>query len=287
MTPARPPAEKRAAAADRPDPTLKAKWARLHRGDREPFPETSAIAFLAEGHAPLGTWIADHGGAERLARQLQAAWSAFHAGEFPEAIALGSKLGALGAPVASKSAAVYSLYPGSHERDIPRLLERAATRGEAAVRALPDYANVHYTLALVLGRYSQRISILRALTEGLAGRVHAHLNRTLELEPQHAEAHIALGLYHAEIVAQLGALAARLTYGVSSEAAIDHFERAVELTPDSPIALMEYAHALLRLDARAHRERARELYRRAAACHGIDTMERLDRDRARRELGSL
>lgn len=287
MTRARTQTQKRGAVPGSPDPTLKARWLRLHRGDCEPFPDASAIAGLVEAHTSLDGWIGRHGGAESLARRLQAAWSAFHAGEFAQAIALGSKLGELGAPVANKSAAVYSLYPGSHERDMSSLLEQAAARGEAAARALPNYANAHYTLALVLGRYSQRISILRALSEGLAGRVQAHLDRTLRLEPQHAEAHIALGLYHAEIVAQLGGLAARLTYGASSDAAIAHFERAVRLTPDSPIALMEYGHGLLRLDARAHRTQALDLYRRAAACEGVDAMERLDRDRARRELGNL
>src|SRR5450759_1023920 len=78
-----------------------------------------------------------------------------------------------------------------------------------------------------LGRYSQRITILRALAEGLAGRVQSHLQRALALAPRHAEAHVALGLYHAEIVNKLGSLAASLTYGASRDKAIEHFQHAI------------------------------------------------------------
>jgi tetratricopeptide (TPR) repeat protein len=222
-----------------------------------------------------------------VAQRLQQAWLAFHDGQFREAIDAGRALGTLGAAVAGKAAAVHSLSQASDDSRVIKLLEEAAARGESAVAELPGYANAHYTLALVLGRYSQRISIVHALAEGLASRVRTHLDRTLEVEPRHAEAHIALGLYHAEIVAQLGSLAARFTYGATAEAALGHFREALALTPHSPIALMEYAHGLLRLDAGKHRTQARTLLQRAARCSPLDAMERLDRDRAHEELARL
>jgi tetratricopeptide (TPR) repeat protein len=163
-----------------------------------------------------------------------------------------------------------------------KILENAMKRGDEAARLLPDYANAHYNLALVIGRYSQRISILKALAEGLASRVREHLELSLKLEPRHAEAHIAMGLYHAEIIGKLGALAARLTYGASGEDAVEHFKRAIKLAPDSPIALMEYANGLLLLDSRSNQIQARKLYAKAAALKPADTMERLDVERAKR-----
>ena len=39
-----------------------------------------------------------------------------------------------------------------------------------------------------------------ALKMGIAGKVRASLDATLNLEPRHAEAHTALALYHAEII---------------------------------------------------------------------------------------
>jgi tetratricopeptide (TPR) repeat protein len=219
-----------------------------------------------------------------VARALQGAWEQFHSGEFEAAIKAGSKLGAVGATVANKAAAVHSLYAkrgSSHELAV---LDEAVKRGEQAVIALPDYANAHYMLALALGRYSQGISILKALAAGIAERVRRHLDRTLELEPQHAEAHVALGLYHAEIINKLGSLAGSLTYGASGDAALDHFRRATKLAPQSAIIHLEHANGLLLLDADRYRERARALYAEAADFEPADEMERLDIERARRGL---
>ena len=191
-------------------------------------------------------------------------------------------IAAMGAVVANKAAAVDSLYSKQREPLILQALDSGVKRGELAAKQLPDYANAHYTLALVLGRYSQRISILRALAEGLAGRVQSHLQRAVALQPRHAEAHVALGLYHAEIIGKLGALAAGLTYGASRDEAIKHFEQAIKFAPASPIVHMEYANGLRLLDAAGHRARIHTLYKQAAHCEPADAMERLDTDRAKR-----
>ncbi len=58
----------------------------------------------------------------------------------------------------------------------------------------PDFVNAFYFHAQALGRYSQEISITKALAQGIGGRVKASLDRTLKLEPNHAEAHIALAV---------------------------------------------------------------------------------------------
>jgi tetratricopeptide (TPR) repeat protein len=263
---------------------LREHWSRLHQSDREPWPDARALARLAKGHPPLAAAIEAQGGAAAMAEALQDAWRAFHAGAFAHAVQSGGKLGALGAPVANKAAAVDSLYSKRSAAQLLQALESAIARGEQALAQLPDHPNAHYTLALVIGRYSQRISILKALASGLAGRVREHLQRTLSLEPRHAEAHIAFGLYHAEIIGKLGSLAASLTYGATERAAIEHFDQALAAAPASPIVRMEYAHGLLLLDAARHRQQALELYAQAAQCIPADEMERLDVARAKRGL---
>lgn len=264
---------------------LRERWDRLHAGDREPFPDAARVARWAKLQAGFASWVEVAGGAEVVSEGVQAAWADFHAGEFARAIERGGKLGALGATAANKAAAVHSLGASGSPERVLKLLDAAVQRAEQALRVLPDYANAHYTLALALGRYSQRISILQALADGLATRVRKHLETTLQLEPRHAEAHLALGLYHAEVVAKLGGLMARLTYGASADTALEHFAKALKLAPQSPIAHMEYAHGLLLLDARGNRERARAHYELAAACEPADAMEELDVARARREMG--
>jgi tetratricopeptide (TPR) repeat protein len=270
-----------------PGKELQKHWPELHKADREAYPSQPAITRLAKPQPALARWIASHGGAAVVAGKLQDAWRAFHGGEFARAIELGTGEGALGAVVANKAVAIHTLYLEKNERQRLNLLQAAIERGERAVEQLPHCANVHYTLALVLGRYSQRISILEALASGFAGRVHAHLGRTLELEPRHAEAHVALGLYHAEIVSKLGSLAARLTYGASPEVAIEHFRHALKLAPKSPIAHVEYARGLLLLDADEHREEVEKLCAHAAACTPLDAMEHLDVERARHHCTSV
>ncbi len=278
----------RAASPSRSDPfrgdELREHWSRLHQTDREPWPDARAIGKLARGHAQLTSSIEAHGGAAAVAEALQDAWRAFHSGAFARAIAAGEKLGAVGAAVANKAAAVDSLYSKRSATQLLKELESAIARGEQAIAELPDHPNAHYTLALVLGRYSQRISILKALAAGLASRVREHLERTLSLEPRHAEAHVALGLYHAEIIGKLGSLAASLTYGATASAAKEHFRQALALAPSSPIVRMEYAHGLLLLDGTGHLREAQELYAQAAACDPADEMERLDVARAKRGL---
>jgi tetratricopeptide (TPR) repeat protein len=259
-------------------------WSRLHQTDREPWPDARAVGRLTKGHAQVASSVEAYGGPVAVAQALQEAWRAFHSGAFAGAVQAGERLGAVGASVANKSVAIDSLYSQRSGTQLLKALESAITRGEQAIAQLPHHPNAHYTLALVIGRYSQRISIVKALAAGLAGRVREHLERTLSLEPRHAEAHVAFGLYHAEIVAKLGSLAAGLTYGASARAAIDHFREALALAPSSPIVRMEYAHGLLLLDGTAHRRQAQELYAQAAACQPADEMERLDVARARRGL---
>lgn len=264
---------------------LETAWQRLHRGDREPWPDAARIAKLGRRHRCVADLITARGGTAKLAIALQDAWRAFHSGRFGEAIEHADALGPLAAAgPANKAAGVYATYLETDERRAIDVLEAAVARGRVAVRELPEVANAHYMLAFVLGRLSQRISVMKALAAGYAGEVQRCLDRTLELEPRHADAHIALGLYNAEIVAKVGALAGRLTHGASADAAIRHFERALALEPQSAVAHVEFARGLLLLDERGNGARARELQSIAAALAPADAMEKLDVERARAAL---
>lgn len=252
----------------------------MHHCDREPWPEPKFLSALAGRHPLASSELESRGGARSVASALQEAWRTFHAGDYSRAIALGVELGAFGTAVASKAAAVQSLNASQGSPSVLELLTSAAERGEKALDLLPGYVNAHYTLALVLGRYGQHISILRALAEGLAGRVESRLKRTLELDPRHAEAHVALGLYHAEIIHQIGTLAG-FAYGVSSKIALEHMRRAQELAPASPVIHVEHARGLMLLDPGRYRGEAQALHAQAALCQPTDAMEELYVERAK------
>jgi tetratricopeptide (TPR) repeat protein len=261
---------------------LEKAWARLHRGDCEPFPSPENLApFTGKGGKSVPGFKGD---LDTLSSRLQDAWRAFHRGDFREAVEAGSALGPLGASVANKAAGVYATYLEEDEKRAVRLLTEAGARGEEATRLLPGYANAWYFMAFALGRYAQRISVVKALSEGVGTRVRKALDTALEFAPQHADAHTALGLYHAEIIDKVGALAGGITYGASREKSVDHFAKAAKLFPESPIVHMEHAHGLLMLYGDKKRAEAIRLYRKAAESKPADAMERLDAEQAKAEL---
>ncbi|MCZ8132657.1 MAG: hypothetical protein O9284_15340 [Steroidobacteraceae bacterium] len=270
---------------DRPGPELVKHWARLHRGDAERLPDAKRVAALYGRAGAARDAVAIEADDADLAVGVQEAWRAFHRGDFEAAWHGGRALGPLGVSPAVKSAGVYATYLAENGAAAERLLREAVALAESAAKACPDYANAHYFHAFALGRYSQRISVLKAIAAGHAGRVRASLDRALQLEPRHADAHLALGLYHAEIVGKVGGIAAKVTYGASAAAAEKHFEKALALFPESPIARVEYANGLLAMHGDRAQDRAASLYEEAAACRPEDAMERLDVEQARAELG--
>ena len=251
---------------------LKKAWPKLHAGDCEPFPDAKRAAALSKAAGKAAPKL----DSDALADALQDAWRAFHRGDFKAAFDAGEKLGPVGASVAVKALGIHATYLVDDEAERLKRYEQAAKLAEAAVKALPDEANSHYRHAFALGRYSQGLSIAKALKLGIAGKVRVSLDAALELEPKHAEAHTALALYHAEIINKIGAMIGGLTYGAKAAEAEKHIREAVKLTPASPIAHIEHGNVLLLLDEARNEDAAAEAYERAARCKPLDAMEALD-----------
>ena len=259
---------------------LKKAWPALHAGDCEPFPDAKRAAALLKAAGKAAPKL----DADALAEALQDAWRAFHRGDFKAAFDAGEKLGAVGASVAVKAIGIHATYLVDDEAERLKRYEQAAKLAEAAVKALPDEANSHYRHAFALGRYSQGISIAKALKMGIANKVRASLDAALELEPRHAEAHTALALYHAEIINKIGAMIGGLTYGAKASEAEKHIKEALKLTPASPIAHIEHGNVLLLLDENRNEDAAAAAYEKAAKCKPLDAMEALDAAYAKEQL---
>ena len=259
---------------------LKKAWPKLHAGDCEPFPDAKRAAALSKAAGKAAPKL----DSDALADALQDAWRAFHRGDFKAAFDAGEKLGAVGASVAVKAIGIHATYLVDDEAEQLKRYEQAAKLAEAAVKALPDEANSHYRHAFALGRYSQGLSIAKALKLGIAGKVRVSLDAALELEPKHAEAHTALALYHAEIINKIGAMIGGLTYGAKASEAEKHIKEAVKLTPASPIAHIEHGNVLLLLDENRNEDAAAAAYEKAAKCKPLDAMEALDAAWAREQI---
>lgn len=122
---------------------LEKNWPRLHAGDREPFPDDA---------------------------RLQDAWRAYHRGDFEAAAQQGERLGAPGANVAAKAINIYATYLVEDRETKIVLFQRAAGLAETLQQSAPDSANAWYLHAQALGRYSQCISVVKALAQGLGER---------------------------------------------------------------------------------------------------------------------
>jgi tetratricopeptide (TPR) repeat protein len=216
-----------------------------------------------------------------------AAWGLFHAGEFQKAVEAGLKAGANGSTagitVANKAQAIYANYLEKSEKTKLALFMEVAERAEAQIGSDPKNANAYYFMAYALGRYSQGISIAKALAQGLGSKVKSALETAIKLAPKHADAHIALGAFHAEVIDKVGSLLGR-TQGASKDAGLSMYKTALKLNPTSAIAMVEYANGLVMLEGEKKMKEATQLYEDAAAVTPMDAMERLDVEMAKAEL---
>ncbi len=237
-------------------PALKKHWSRLHAGDAEPWPKDE---------------------------QTQSAWALYHAGEFHKAAEAGLKAGGAGITAANKAQAIYANYLEKSEKNKLALFMEVAERAEAQAAAEPDNANAYYLMAYALGRYAQGISVTKALAQGLGSKVKRALETAIELQPKHADAHIALGSFHAEVIDKVGSLLGR-AQGASKDTGLAMYKQALKLNPHSAIGRVEYANGLVMLEGEKKMKDAEKLYAEAAECEPMDAMERLDVEMAKAEL---
>ena len=215
------------------------------------------------------------------AGDLLAAWLLFHNGHYAEAAAAAQDLGDEGLPVLIRSVVAYTDYICEDEATCTDLLEQAYLQGEAADS---DDHNVQFTTALAMGRYSQSISITKALAKGLGGKVKNLLTAVLEAQPDHAEAHLAMAMYHAEIIDKVGATLGGLTYGAKPKIAYQHIESALGLVPNA-INLIEAGNAMLLLKGEDKgMDEATAYYTQAAAVEPLDALQSMDVDFAASQL---
>lgn len=228
---------------------VKKQWRRLHACDQEAMPNTP---------------------------ELLHAWALFHNGQFEEAHRTGLRLGAAGLTVANKAACTYASMLEARESERLALYQSVTQRADEQIQKDPDNPNAHYLLAYSLGRYSQGVSVARALAQGLGSRIKTALETAIALQPLHADAHFALGVFHAEIIDKVGALIGNMTYGARKDVSLQMFQQGFTLQPRSPAGLVEYALALLILEGDARRAEAAALYAQAAGLRPLDAREYLD-----------
>jgi tetratricopeptide (TPR) repeat protein len=233
------------------------QWKKLHAGDLEPLPTNP---------------------------QVLQAWIHFHNGDFHKAATLGHELGYVGLSVYCKATCTYATYLEKHEDRRLELFLQVAKLAEQWAMEQPENFNAHYWWAFALGRYSQGLSVAKALAQGLDNKVKSQLENVIRQQPRHADAHLALGNFHAETIDKVGSLIGAMAYGVNKDIGLKLFTRAIQLNNESPRCMVEHARALLMLEGDKMMDEATTLYQLAARTRPRDAMERLEVEMAKAEL---
>ncbi len=241
--------------------SVKRQWAKLHAGDAQAPPAN---------------------------RELLSAWTLLHNGHFFDAAELGMSLAKNGQPegatLANQATCVYANYLEKREKNRLDLYWNVSERAKLQQAEHPGDASAFYWQAYALGRYSQGISVAKALAQGLGRGVKSALERTIELSPTHADAHIALATFHAEVIDKVGALIGGMTNGAKKTTALRLYAQGLKLHAHSASGLTEYANGLVMLEGDAHAPEADRLYRTVADMAPIDAVQWLQVEMARADL---
>lgn len=172
-------------------------------------------------------------------------------------------------------AAVYAAGELPPEADAEReaLFARAADMADRAVRLAPEEPDAHFEVSRALGRLAQYRGVLQSLN--LAARVERALERTLELDPDHAAAWHARGLFHHDVPWIAGGRRGSVA---------PSFERAIVLEPDEITHRLAFAQVLVDRDDFAAAIAQLEV---AVGLRAATYLERKDLEAARALLAEL
>lgn len=160
-------------------------------------------------------------------------------------------------------------------------LNRAESAARDALTLDADSVEARLQWALVLGVRGRRAGITEAVSRNYAPRGRRLIERAIALEPNNAWAHALMGGWHLEVLRRGGRAGARL-YGARLATGLAEFERARDLAPSDPMIAVQYAIALIELDAQIYGDRARVLLAEAGNASPRDAFEAHTLSAARR-----
>jgi Flp pilus assembly protein TadD len=152
----------------------------------------------------------------------------------------------------------------------------AVELGKKAVAKLPNDAEAHVGLAAAYGQLCWFVDDKTRVEYSKA--IYQEVNKGLALDPDNDYGHLVLARWNFEM-ATLNPLLkgiAELVYGqfppASTQAAITHFKKAIELNPSRVIHHAEYAKTL---EALGEKGKAREEWTKVIELKAVDAQDRL------------
>ena len=217
-----------------------------------------------------------------LATPIQDAQKLYTKGDFKGATAIANDIQtAEGQTLAAKANSIYASTQNDNKQEA--VYAESEKYANNAIKLNNKYSEAYFELARALGRLSQLRGTLAALSQGLGTKVKSALESCLEHDKNSAECMVSFGLWHAEIVAK----GVGWIYGANEGASINYFERAIALEPKIIIHRVEYAHGMLLLNRDKFKAAAKSQLEIAIKLEPRDAADKLDLERAKRDLADL
>jgi hypothetical protein len=192
----------------------------------------------------------------RAADDLGDAENLFQQGAFEQAATIGRSFNrAAGYALAAKATLVRAIYKVAEKDRLP-LLKLAATDARRALALDERNVDAHLQLALALGHIASLQDAMTAHLQGYAKEGRAHIDRALELAPDHPWARGLLGIWNLQLVKRGTPLLAEQWYGANEAAGVDNCSRAESIDPDGIAIRYGCALSLLELDPERYGEQA-------------------------------
>lgn len=137
-------------------------------------------------------------------------------------------------------------------------LDRAVADARRSIARDAAHPEAHLYLAVALGLIARGEGGLAAHLAGYGNEARRHIDRALELAPDNAWGHAALGGWHLEI-AHTGGFVGGVIYGASAGQGEAAYERALALDPENMSIAWQYAFQMAGLGGEARLARARQL----------------------------
>ena len=198
------------------------------------------------------------------ATTLEEAETAYAEGRYLEAAQIAEKVGGAGGfALAANSLNIHAFHYAEKEEQ-SRLFRHAMGLAERAIEIDPKNLRGRFELARAMGKYAQGIGRVKAMNEKYVEQIREHLEVALSLDDDLADAHLALGSWHAGLIEVMGSFLAGFLYDANRKDAIFHIERALELDREGIDIHYGSANGFLALGEQKYRKRAEGLLSRVA-----------------------
>ncbi|MCG8669593.1 MAG: hypothetical protein MI867_09290 [Pseudomonadales bacterium] len=260
-------------------------WPQVHSIDQEPLPCANTLDALLNGSDLSVTSPSFGDDTEALSEHLMSGWVDFHNGDFQGAYEKAVHCGPAATYLALMALNTYASYLAP-EKERADLLLAATEEAKKAIALFPGVVNIEYAYAINIGRYSETVSIAKAITTGAALNFKKSLDTCLSISPKHVPSLLALGALHAQAIDAIGELAARMSFGATKKKVFKTYEEATKLPNPPPVIFVEYAKNTLLLEKK-NKGMVERLLKQALAAPVLDPLDAFDQQEAVELLETL